>query len=204
MHLKRLIRQGTTPEKAAVGNEIINGFVYGSEAAHIGTTNPPYFVDQANVHQSKPGGGLLWKYWRSTAPAERQLYDQSWDRFTTLAAAGMKAVRDASPTSKVEIHVIVDKDKLAETAYPASGGEGSPVPNSPCPRTVQGQADAVRRVFQAANDVVDNRGSGVLVWEPPRSCPPPSTCSPPPTTRSPVSPSAGSRCHLARPTGRVR
>ncbi|MER7900922.1 glycosyl hydrolase 53 family protein [Streptomyces sp. NPDC096046] len=222
-YLKRLIRQGTTPEKVAVGNEIINGFMYGSEAAHIGTTNPPYFVDQADVYQSKPGGGLLWNYWKSTDPAERKLYDESWDRFTTLAASGIKAVRDASPKSKVEIHVIVGKDRLAktmefwhqfltrvkakgqnpdvlaisyypewhgtpealdlnlntiattypdyevdvaETAYPASGGEGSPLPNSPYPRTIQGQADAIRRVFQAANDVVDNRGSGVLVWEP--------------------------------------
>ncbi|MBB4911508.1 glycosyl hydrolase 53 family protein [Actinophytocola algeriensis] len=222
-YLDRLIRQGTTPEKVAVGNEIINGFLYGSEAALIGTTNPSYFVDQAEVYQSKPGGGLLWRYWGSTDPAEQQLYDKSWDRFTTLAAAGIKAVRDASPTSKVEIHVIVDKDRLAttmefwhqfltrvkakgqnpdvlaisyypewhgtpealdhnlntittnypeyeidiaETSYPASGGDGSPMPNSPFPRTVQGQADAIQRVFQAANDVVNNQASAVLVWEP--------------------------------------
>ncbi|WP_221354172.1 glycosyl hydrolase 53 family protein [Streptomyces beigongshangae] len=222
-YVDRLMQQGTTPEKVAVGNEIINGFMYGSEAALIGTTTPPYFVDQADVYQSKPGGGLLWKYWRSTDPVEQQLYDQAWDRFTTLAAAGIKAVRDVSPTSRVETHVIVGKDKIdktmefwhqfltrvkakgqnpdvlaisyypewhgapealdlnlntmatsypgyeidiAETAYPASGGDGSPLPNSPYPRTVQGQADAIQRVFQAANDVVDNQGSGVLVWEP--------------------------------------
>ncbi|GAA2126728.1 glycosyl hydrolase 53 family protein [Streptomyces synnematoformans] len=224
-YLDRLIQQGTTPKKVAVGNEIINGFLYGSEAAEIGTTAPPYFVDQADIYQSKPGGGLLWKYWKSTDPAEQKLYDESWDRFTTLAAAGMKAVRDASPKSKLEIHVIVDKDNdglaktmefwdqfltrvqakgqnpdvlaisyypewhgtpemldhnlhtiatthpgyeidIAETAYPASGGDGSPVPGSPYPRTIQGQADAVQRVFQAANDLIDNRGSDVLVWEP--------------------------------------
>uniref|UniRef100_UPI0014791459 glycosyl hydrolase 53 family protein n=1 Tax=Allorhizocola rhizosphaerae TaxID=1872709 RepID=UPI0014791459 len=138
-------------------------------------------------------------------------------------ASGIKAVRDASPTSKVEIHVIVGPNRLAktmefwqqfltrvkakgqnpdvlaisyypewhgtpealdlnlhtitttypdyevdvaETSYPASGGGGSPMPNSPFPRTVQGQADAIQRVFQAANDVVNNRGVGVLVWEP--------------------------------------
>ncbi|KOX15221.1 hypothetical protein ADK67_41890 [Saccharothrix sp. NRRL B-16348] len=222
-HLRRLIRQGTTPDKVAVGNEIINGFLYGSEAALIGTTSPPYFVDHADVYQAKPGGGLLWKYWGSTDPAEQRLYDQAWDRFTTLAAAGIKAVRDASPTSKVEVHVIVGTDRLAktmefwhqyltrvkakgqnpdvlaisyypewhgtpealdhnlhtiattypdyeidiaETSYPASGGDGTPMPNSPFPRTIQGQADAIQRVFQAANDVVDNRGAGVLVWEP--------------------------------------
>ncbi|MCE7000770.1 glycosyl hydrolase 53 family protein [Saccharothrix sp. S26] len=222
-YLRRLVAQGTTPDKVAVGNEIINGFMYGSEAALIGTTNPPYFANQADVYQAKPGGGLLWRYWKSTDPVERQLYDQAWDRFTTLAAAGIKAVRDASPTSKVEVHVIVGTDRLAktmefwqqyltrvkakgqnpdvlaisyypewhgtpealdvnlhtmattypdyeievaETAYPASGGDGSPMPNSPFPRTVQGQADAIQRVFQAANDVVDNQGKGVLVWEP--------------------------------------
>lgn len=53
---------------------------------------------------------------------------------------------------------------IAETAYPASGD--TPQPNSTFPRTVQGQADAIQRVFQAANDVVDNRGVGVLLWEP--------------------------------------
>ncbi|MGN9913492.1 glycosyl hydrolase 53 family protein [Phytohabitans sp. LJ34] len=222
-YLRRLIRQGTRPEKVAVGNEIINGFMYGSEAALIGTTNPPYFTNEADIYQSEPGGGLLWRYWGSTDPAEQQLYDQAWDRFTTLAASGIEAVRDASPKSKVEIHVIVDRNRLpktmefwhqfltrvkakgqnpdvlaisyypewhgtpealdlnlhtmattypdyeidvAETSYPASGGDGSPLPNSPFPRTIQGQADAIQRVFQAANDVVNNQGSAVLVWEP--------------------------------------
>ena len=222
-YLRRLIRQGTRPDKVAVGNEIINGFMYGSEAALIGTTNPPYFVNQADVYQSKPGGGLLWRYWGSTDLVEQQLYDEAWDRFTTLAASGIEAVRDASPKSKVEIHVIVDTNRLAktmefwhqfltrvkakgqnpdvlaisyypewhgtpealalnlhtmattypdyeidvaETSYPASGGDGSPLPNSPFPRTIQGQADAIQRVFQAANDVVNNQGTGVLVWEP--------------------------------------
>ena len=56
--------------------------------------------------------------------------------------------------------------EVAETSYPASGGDGTPMPNSPFPRTIQGQADAIQRVFQTANDVVDNQGNGVLVWEP--------------------------------------
>lgn len=222
-YLRQLIRQGTRPDKVAVGNEIINGFMYGSEAALIGTTDPPYFVKQPDIYQAKPGGGLLWRYWQSSDPVEQRLYHEAWDRFTTLAAAGIKAVRDTSPKSKVEIHVIVGTDRLAktmefwhqfltrvkakgqnpdvlaisyypewhgtpealdvnlhtmaktypgyeidiaETAYPASGGNGSPMPNSPFPRTIQGQADAIQRVFQAANDVVGNQGAGVLVWEP--------------------------------------
>jgi len=222
-YLRRLAAQGTVPDKVAVGNEIINGFMYGSEAALIGTTAPPYFVDQAQVYQSKPGGGLLWRYWGSTDPAEQRLYNEAWDRFTTLAASGIKAVRDVSPRSKVEIHVIVGTGRLAktmefwhqfltrvkakgqnpdvlaisyypewhgtpealetnlhtmattypdyelevaETSYPASGGDGAPMPNSPFRRTIQGQADAIQRVFQTVNDVVDNQGKGVLTWEP--------------------------------------
>jgi arabinogalactan endo-1,4-beta-galactosidase len=55
---------------------------------------------------------------------------------------------------------------IAETAYPASGYHGPPLPNSPYPRAIQGQANAIRRVFPAASDVVDNRGAGVLVREP--------------------------------------
>lgn len=222
-YVKRLVKQGTRPDKVAVGNEVINGFMYGSEAAEIGTTQPAYFVAQKDIYQSQPGGGLLWKYWGSTNPEEQVKYDQAWDRFATLMASGISAVRAASPSTKVEIHAIVDKDRLdktmefwhqlltrlnakgvdpdvlalsyypewhgspedldlylntlaktyprykldvAETSYPASGGGGTPLPNSPFPRTVQGQADAIQRVIQAANDVIDNAGQGALVWEP--------------------------------------
>ncbi|MFB6397891.1 glycosyl hydrolase 53 family protein [Polymorphospora lycopeni] len=227
--IEQLIEQGTTPDKVAIGNEILNGFMYGSENAHIGATNPAYFRNQADIYQSKPGGGLLWNYWRSDDPAERQLYDEAWDRFTTLSAAGIRAVRDVSAAQgkniAVETHIIIDNGQLdrtlefwnqyltrvnakgadpdvlahsyypqyhgspdhyefnvnavaaahpgykidiAETSYPASGGDGTPMPNSPYPRTVQGQADALQRVFQIANDIPNNQGLGVLAWEPAR------------------------------------
>jgi arabinogalactan endo-1,4-beta-galactosidase len=225
-YLDQLIEQGTTPAKVAVGNEVINGFLYGSEAQIIGTTAPPYFTDEADVYQSQPGGGLLWKYWRSEDPAEQRAYTEQWDRFGTLMASGIRAVRETSPESEVEIHAIVDTGRLektmefwtqlltrleaadaapdvlalsyypewhgspealehnlhtiadafpeyaldvAETAYPAESwppGDPTPLPNSPFPVTVQGQADAIQRVFQVANDVPGNRVQGVLVWEP--------------------------------------
>ncbi|MFD7310205.1 glycosyl hydrolase 53 family protein [Promicromonospora sp. NPDC059942] len=225
-YLTRLKEQGTTPAKVAVGNEVINGFLYGSEAQIIGTTAPQYFTDEADVYQSQPGGGLLWDYWRSDDPEEQRLYTEQWDRFATLMASGIEAVREASPESEVEIHAIVDTGRLdktmefwtqlltrleaadaapdvlalsyypewhgspeelehnlhtiagafpdyaldvAETAYPAESwppGDPTPLPNSPFPVTVQGQADAIQRVFQVANDVPGNRVQGVLVWEP--------------------------------------
>ncbi|TDD72593.1 hypothetical protein E1262_01655 [Jiangella aurantiaca] len=228
-YIERLIEQGTTPDKVAIGNEILNGFMYGSENAHIGATNPAYFRNQAHIYQSQPGGGLLWNYWGSDDPEEKRLYDEAWDRFTTLSAAGIRAVRDVSAAHgedvKVETHIIIDNGQLdktlefwnqyltrvnakgadpdvlahsyypqyhgtqdhyefnvnavaaahpgykidiAETSYPASGGGGTPMPNSPYPRTIQGQADALQRVFQIANDIPNNQGLGVLAWEPAR------------------------------------
>ena len=228
-YIQQLIDQGTTPDKVAVGNEIINGFLYGSEASIIGTTNPAAcFSEQAEIYQSQPGGGLLWDYWNSNDPQEQALYDEQWDRFSTLVASGIKAVRDVSEENgediEVEIHVIIDNSRLAKTLefwdqfLHAPGNQGSdgrctgplllpgvarhtgalrvqhqrggrgpsglqdryrrdvvsrlgwrrvpPLPNSPFPRTIQGQADAIQRVFTIANDVPDNRGVGVLMWEP--------------------------------------
>ncbi|MDA1361364.1 glycosyl hydrolase 53 family protein [Glycomyces luteolus] len=115
-YVARLVAQGTVPDKVAVGNEIANGFMWGSEAVGAPSTeavhagaNPAYFRNQAAIYQSQPGGGILWQYRYSEDPAERQLYLDSWDRFTTLLAAGIAAVRDASPESEVELHSVVGR-----------------------------------------------------------------------------------------------
>jgi arabinogalactan endo-1,4-beta-galactosidase len=238
-YLQQLIAQGTTPDKVAVGNEILHGVMWGSEAQLSSDAsapvwsgaNPAYFRNQPHIYQSQPGGGILWQYWNSDDPAERALYLESFDRFATLLASGIDAVRDASPTTKVELHSIVRREgydgrpglematefwdqvlsrleaqgmapdylahsyypewhgspeqlernlqtisanhpeykmTVAETSYPASGANGAPMPNSTYPRTVQGQADAIQRVFEIVNDIPNNRGSGVLTWEPQR------------------------------------
>ncbi len=114
-YIKLLVDQGTMPDKVAVGNEIINGFLWGSESEIIGANNPRYVIDNKAFYWSQPGGGLLWKYWGSTDPVEQQQYDQAWDRFSTLVAAGIQAVREASPSTAVEVHVIVDQGKLPKT-----------------------------------------------------------------------------------------
>lgn len=231
-YLQQLIDQGTTPDKVAVGNELINGFLWGSEKAQPWFPDPTswcsvcYFNnDPAFVAQ--PGGALLWDYFGSSDPTEQAAYDAAWDRFATLQAAGIKAVRDVSSANgahiEVETHVIIDNGRLdrtlefwdqfltrlhakgqdidvmahsyypewhgtpeyfeanlhavaqahpgyplevAETSHPANDWDGVPVPNSPYPKTAQGQADAYQRVFQIVNDLPDNRGVGALVWEP--------------------------------------
>ncbi len=116
-YTKRLVDQGTTPDKVAVGNEIINGFLWGNETLDMGlsTINPAYVRNNQALYLSKPGGGLLWRYWGSTDPVEQQKYDEAWDRFSTLVAAGIQAVREASPETLVEIHVINDQGKLPKT-----------------------------------------------------------------------------------------
>ncbi len=238
-YVGQLIDQGTTPDKVAVGNEIIHGMMWGSEAqlsaddsAPVWSgANPGYFRNQAAVYQSQPGGGILWQYWNSEDAGERALYLESFDRFTTLLAAGISAVHDASPETKVELHAVVRNEgydgrtglemtsefwgqvlsrleakglapdyiahsyypewhgspevmernlqtisaahpeykmTVAETSYPASGANGAPMPNSTYPRTVQGQADAIQRVFQMVNDLPNHTGAGVLTWEPQR------------------------------------
>ncbi|KAA9083756.1 glycosyl hydrolase 53 family protein [Microbacterium radiodurans] len=238
-YVEQLIAQGTTPDKVAVGNEILHGFMWGSEAllsvddsAPVWTgANPAYFRDQADIYQSQPGGGILWQYWDSEDAEEQVLYTESFDRFATLLSAGITAVNDASPETSVELHSIVRgegydgmsglematefwdqvlsrleadeaapdylahsyypewhgapeqlernlqtisadhpqyKMTVAETSYPASGAGGAPMPNSTYPRTVQGQADAIQRVFQIVNDIPNNAGAGVLTWEPQR------------------------------------
>ncbi|AMW14469.1 hypothetical protein A4E84_36280 [Streptomyces qaidamensis] len=94
---------------------------------------------------------------RTTTPSHGQEKYPEWHGTPEALDHNLNTIATTYPDYEVDV---------AETAYPASGGDGSPVPNSPYPRTIQGQADAIQRVFQAANDMVDNRGSGVLVWEP--------------------------------------
>ncbi|WP_162605717.1 glycosyl hydrolase 53 family protein [Jiangella aurantiaca] len=230
-NVENLVEQGTTPDKVAIGNELINGFMWGGErtqpwfdaSAWCGScyfNTDPSFVSQ-------PGGGILWDYWRSDDAAEQAAYDAAWDRFTTLQAAGIAAVRDVSAAYgadiAVETHVIIDNGRvdktlefwdqyltrlnakgqdidvmahsyypewhgtadhfeanlqavaaahpgyaleIAETSHPANDYDGRPVPNSPYPKSPVGAAEAIQRVVQIANDLPDNRGVGVLVWEP--------------------------------------
>lgn len=226
-----LVARGAVPDKVAVGNELINGFLWGSErpqpwfddAAWCGTcyfNHDPSFVSQ-------PGGAILWDYWGSDDPAEQAAYDAAWDRFTTLQASGIAAVRDVAAARgediQVETHVIIDDGRvdktlefwdqfltrlnakgqdvdvlahsyypdwhgtpehyeanlhavaaahpgyameIAETSHQSNDWDGVPVPNSPYPKTAEGAALFLQDVIRIANDLPDNRGAGVLVWEP--------------------------------------
>lgn len=118
-----LVAQGTTPDKVAVGNELINGFMWGSERPQPWFDDSEWcgtcFFNHDPSFVSQPGGGLLWDYWGSDDPAEQAAYDAAWDRFTTLQASGIKAVRDVSAAHgadiQVETHAIIDNGRVDKT-----------------------------------------------------------------------------------------
>jgi arabinogalactan endo-1,4-beta-galactosidase len=230
-YVRQLVDQGTTPDRVAIGNEVNNGFLWGSEATGMtegpvnGSADPPYFRNQASIYQSQPGGGLLWPYYPgySDDPAEHELYYEAWDRFATLVAAGIEAVRDASPETQVEIHSLFgngigatigpevgdqeisgrekamefwnqlltrinekgqDLDVLAISYYPQWHGTlaalesnlhalttahpdyGVHIVESSASGGLQAQVNHLQNVFAANNDVINNAGGRVLVWEP--------------------------------------
>ncbi|TCN25157.1 arabinogalactan endo-1,4-beta-galactosidase [Mesobacillus foraminis] len=107
------VKAGAAPEFIQVGNEIINGTLWGNEKTATGSY--PNYAKNDSSYFGKPGGELLWEYWNSEDPSEQAKYDAAWDRFTAIIDAGLRAVKEASPNSKTKIHVIVDANRLAKT-----------------------------------------------------------------------------------------
>ncbi|WP_163580353.1 glycosyl hydrolase 53 family protein [Gracilibacillus saliphilus] len=107
------VAAGVNPYYIQVGNEIINGTLWGAEK--VPTGNEPRYASEDPSYTAQPGGELLWEYWESEDPDEQAAYDASWDRFTAIVDAGLRAAQDASPESKTKIHVIVDRNRLAKT-----------------------------------------------------------------------------------------
>ena len=107
------LEAGVTPDYVQVGNEIINGTMWGNEK--IATGNEPNYAKNDPSYFAQAGGELLWEYWHSEDPIEQAAYDAAWDRFTALIDAGLRASKAAAPMTKTKIHVIVDTNRLAKT-----------------------------------------------------------------------------------------
>ncbi|MCK0473689.1 glycosyl hydrolase 53 family protein [Halalkalibacter sp. APA_J-10(15)] len=107
------VAAGVTPYYIQVGNEIIDGTLWGNEKNPTG--NEPRYAREDPSYTAQPGGELLWEYWGSEDPEEQEAYDAAWDRFTRIIDAGLRASQDASPESKTKIHVIVGSTSLAKT-----------------------------------------------------------------------------------------
>ncbi|MGN8644751.1 glycosyl hydrolase 53 family protein [Gracilibacillus sp. HCP3S3_G5_1] len=107
------VAAGVTPYYIQVGNEIIDGTLWGEEKVPTGL-EPRYAIEDPS-YTAQPGGELLWEYWESEDPDEQAAYDAAWDRFTAIVDAGLRASQDASPESKTKIHVIVSTNRLPKT-----------------------------------------------------------------------------------------
>ncbi|WP_274649601.1 glycosyl hydrolase 53 family protein [Paenibacillus humicola] len=107
------VKAGVVPSYVQVGNETINGMLWGNEK--IPTGNEPAYAKNDPSFYSQPGGELLWEDWGSDDPAKQAAYNAAWDRYTALVDAGLRAAKAASPNSKTQIHVIVDAGRLDKT-----------------------------------------------------------------------------------------
>ncbi|MCR2822343.1 glycosyl hydrolase 53 family protein [Lederbergia panacisoli] len=107
------VKSGVVPDYVQVGNEIINGMMWGNEK--VATGNEPNYAKNDRSYFANSGGELLWEYWGSEDPEKQAAYNASWNRFAALVDAGLRAVKEASPTSKTKIHVIVDANRLPKT-----------------------------------------------------------------------------------------
>jgi arabinogalactan endo-1,4-beta-galactosidase len=99
--IKSLVDQGTTPSIVALGNEITNGMMWGSEYDQI----TPYVVKNHQYYTSgrylaAPGGGVEWMKYEAangdTSSPDYQEFLHSIDNLARLIDAGNRAVRDVN------------------------------------------------------------------------------------------------------------
>ncbi len=99
--IKSLVDQGTTPSIVALGNEITNGMMWGSEWDKI----TPYVVKNHQYYTSgrylaAPGGGVEWtKYDEANGDTSSPAYQEflgSVDNLARLIDAGNRAVHDVN------------------------------------------------------------------------------------------------------------
>ena len=94
---KSLVDQGTTPSIVAIGNEIINGMLWGSEYDTLTPYLDYHHYYTSGRHLAAPGGGVAWlKYEEAKGDTSSPAYQEflaSLDRLARLVDAGNRAVR---------------------------------------------------------------------------------------------------------------
>jgi arabinogalactan endo-1,4-beta-galactosidase len=124
--IKSLVDQGTTPTIVALGNEITNGMMWGSEYDQI----TPYVVKNHQYYTSgrylaAPGGGVEWmKYEAANGDTSSPAYQEflhSIDNLARLIDAGNRAVRavNAETGSHIQTQLHFAFNELEQ---PVSGG----------------------------------------------------------------------------------
>jgi arabinogalactan endo-1,4-beta-galactosidase len=124
--VKSLVDQGTTPTSVALGNEITNGMMWGSEWDKI----TPYVVKNHQYYTSgrylaAPGGGVEWtKYEEAAGDTSSAAYQEflgSVNNLARLIDAGNRAVRAVNAEEGTHIQTQLHF-AFNEFEQPTSGG----------------------------------------------------------------------------------
>ena len=105
--VENLLKQGTTPSIVAIGNEVTNGMLWGSEYDLITQYVDHHHYYTSGRHQAHPGGGVKWlKYEEAHGDTESPAYREFLDSVRNLALlidAGNHAVNKVNATHGTHI-----------------------------------------------------------------------------------------------------
>ena len=92
-----LVKQGTTPSIVAIGNEVTNGMMWGSEYDLVTPYVDHHHYYTSGKYKAQPGGGVKWMKYEeahgdTSSPAYREFMD-SVRNLALLVDAGNRAVR---------------------------------------------------------------------------------------------------------------
>ena len=102
-----LVKQGTTPSLVAIGNEVTNGMMWGSEYDLVTPYVDHHHYYTSGRHKAQPGGGVKWMKYEeahgdTNSPAYREFMD-SVRNLALLIDAGNRAVKAVNAEQGVKI-----------------------------------------------------------------------------------------------------
>jgi arabinogalactan endo-1,4-beta-galactosidase len=105
--VESLIKQGTTPTTVALGNEVTNGTMWGSEYDLITPYVHHHHYYTSGKYKAQPGGGVKWMKYEeakgdTNSPAYREFLD-SIHNFALLIDAGNRAVKEVNAAHNTNI-----------------------------------------------------------------------------------------------------
>ena len=102
-----LVEQGTTPSLVAIGNEVTNGMMWGSEYDLVTPYVDHHHYYTSGRHKAAPGGGVKWmKYEEANGDTDSAAYREFLDSVRNLALlidAGNRAVQQVNAERGTDI-----------------------------------------------------------------------------------------------------
>jgi arabinogalactan endo-1,4-beta-galactosidase len=105
--MENLVKQGTTPTTVAIGNEVTNGFLWGSEYDLVTPYVHHHHFYTSGKYKAQPGGGVKWMKYEEAhgdvnSPAYKEFLD-SVHNFALLIDAGNRAVKEVNAAHNTQI-----------------------------------------------------------------------------------------------------